>query len=59
MLPEYGMPMIVRAVLARLLFDHEPEVVVECRHCGTNLSPDADQCPNCESGEIAHHQISE
>jgi rubrerythrin len=51
--------MIVRAVLARLLFDHEPEVVVECRHCGTNLSPDADQCPVCGSVEIGYYRISE
>ncbi len=56
---EYRVLMSVRAVLNRLLSDYDPEVVVECRHCGTNLSPDANQCPNCGSDEIAYHRISE
>jgi uncharacterized OB-fold protein len=51
--------MSVRAALARLLPGHEPEIVVECRQCGTNLGPGADQCPDCESGEIAYYRISE
>jgi len=51
--------MSVRAVLAQLLSGHEAEVVVECRYCGTKLQPDADQCPDCGSGEIAHYRISE
>jgi rRNA maturation endonuclease Nob1 len=51
--------MSVRAVLAQLLPGDEPEVVVECRHCGTKLPPDADQCPDCGSDEIGHHRISE
>jgi len=51
--------MSVRAVLARILPDYDSEVVVECRHCGTNLSPDADQCPDCGSSEIASYRIHE
>jgi uncharacterized OB-fold protein len=51
--------MSVRAVLTRLLSGDDTEVVVECRQCGTNLSPDADECPDCGSEEIGRYRISE
>jgi predicted RNA-binding Zn-ribbon protein involved in translation (DUF1610 family) len=49
----------VRAVLARLLSGDESDVVVECRQCGANLSPDTDECPECGSEEIGRYRISE
>lgn len=48
-----------RAVLAWLLPGDESDVVVECRQCGTNLSPDTDECPECGSVEIGRYRISE
>lgn len=29
------------------------QVLFECRHCGTEVVPEADACPNCGSTEIA------
>jgi len=29
----------------------------ECRNCGTKLAPDREQCPNCDSREIAHYEF--
>jgi len=49
----------VPTVLSRLLPGDESDVVVECRQCGTNLTPDTDECPECESDEIGHYRISE
>jgi len=49
----------VRTVLTRLLPSDETEVVVECRQCGENLAPGADECPKCGSDEIERFQISE
>lgn len=48
-----------RAVLAWLLPDDESDVVVECRQCRTNLSPDTDECPECGSVDIGRYRISE
>lgn len=49
----------VRTVLTRLLPGDNTEVVWECRQCGTNLSPGADECPDCGSDEIGRYRISE
>lgn len=56
---EYLKSMSVRTVLAQLLPGDEVEVVVECRHCGTTLSDNADECPECDSNEIGQYRISE
>jgi rubrerythrin len=29
----------------------------ECRHCGTNVGSDTDQCPACESPDIVRYEI--
>lgn len=55
--PKLRKPMSVRAVLSRLLSSDGTEVVVECRQCGANLSPDAEECPECGSDEIVRHRI--
>jgi rubrerythrin len=31
--------------------------VRECRRCGTNVDPDEEQCPSCESTELATYRI--
>jgi uncharacterized OB-fold protein len=51
--------MAVRAVLTWLLVGDESDVVVKCRQCGANLSPDTDECPECGSEEIGRYPISE
>ena len=33
--------------------DGETSTLYECRNCGTKLPPDVDECPDCESTEIA------
>jgi hypothetical protein len=57
--PRVWKTMGVHAVLSRLLSGDETDVVIECRQCGTNLTPDTDECPECESDEIGHYRISE
>ena len=48
----------------RRRLETEPErdpsevVVRECRHCGTTLQTGADECPACESEQIATYVIS-
>ncbi len=39
------------------LFADEPNVVHECRRCGTSLSADEDMCPECGSTESAQFEI--
>lgn len=29
------------------------QVLYECRHCGTTLDADSEQCPTCGTAEIA------
>jgi len=49
--------MSVRTVLTRLLSTDTPTVVVECRQCGTTLSPDTDECAACGSTDIGQYSI--
>lgn len=49
--------MSVRTILARLLSTGKTEMVVECRQCGTNISSDTDECPECGSDEIGCYRI--
>jgi len=35
----------------------EPTVVLECRNCGTNVSPDTDRCPACDGDDIVRYSI--
>lgn len=49
--------MSVRALVARLLSAENPERVAECRQCGTNVSSDTDECPECGSDEIGCYRI--
>jgi len=51
--------MSVRALLGRLLSSDGTVVVVECRQCGANLTPDADECPECESNDLVRYRIPE
>lgn len=39
-------------------YDPSKEVVRECRHCGTAPETDTDECPACESDQIATYVIS-
>ncbi|WP_135827185.1 zinc-ribbon domain-containing protein [Halorussus ruber] len=34
-----------------------PNVLVECRHCGSKLDDEADSCPECGSEEFATYQL--
>jgi DNA-directed RNA polymerase subunit RPC12/RpoP len=36
----------------------QPEVVYECRHCGTSVDKDTEACPTCGSKTIATYRIS-
>lgn len=46
-----------RLVLERRLGDESPDVVVECRRCGTTLDASAETCPVCDSGDVARYEI--
>lgn len=47
----------VRTVLTRLLLGGESKVVVECRTCGTSVSPGTEECPDCGSTEFSRYEI--
>ncbi|WP_373222129.1 zinc-ribbon domain-containing protein [Halorientalis marina] len=32
-------------------------MVVECRHCGTNVSPGTDECPACGARNFCRYEI--
>jgi uncharacterized OB-fold protein len=49
----------VHSLLTRLLSGGGSDVVVECRHCGANVSPKAEECPDCGGSEICRYEISE
>jgi rRNA maturation endonuclease Nob1 len=34
-----------------------PDVVYECRRCGTSLEPDADGCDVCGSTDVVRYDI--
>ena len=44
--------------LLRVVFTDDPAVVRECRTCGTNLDPDHDACPTCESTGIVEYDLT-
>jgi uncharacterized OB-fold protein len=47
----------VRTVLARLLAGDDTDVVVECRQCGTSVSPQTEECPDCGGTEFIRYEI--
>jgi uncharacterized OB-fold protein len=51
--------MSIRTVLTRLLGDTGPTVVVECRQCGTTVTPEAEICPECAATEFCWYEIPE
>jgi predicted Zn-ribbon and HTH transcriptional regulator len=42
----------------RVLRQSGRELVVECRHCGSNVDSAADSCPVCDSTETAQYDIN-
>jgi predicted Zn-ribbon and HTH transcriptional regulator len=50
--------MIMIETVKRVLGQSGRELIVECRQCGSNVDPDADSCPVCDSTEIAQYDIS-
>jgi uncharacterized OB-fold protein len=49
----------VRTVLTRLLPGSGSNVVVECRNCGTSVSPGTEECPDCGDTEFSQYEIQE
>jgi rubrerythrin len=49
--------MIMIETVKRMLGQLNRELVVECRHCGSNVDSAADSCPVCDSTEIAQYEI--
>jgi len=47
----------IASVLRRLLTDRRSHVVVECRHCGVNVSSNSDYCPACGRDEVSRYEI--
>lgn len=37
--------------------DQPATVIYECRHCGTNVSPETDRCPACDGDDIVRYSI--
>jgi rubrerythrin len=50
--------MLFKKVDRVLSWAQQPEVVYECRHCGTAASKDTEACPACGSEAIAMYRIS-
>jgi hypothetical protein len=50
--------MILIETVKRVLGQSDRELVVECRQCGSNVDPEAESCPVCNSTEIARYDIS-
>lgn len=44
-------------ILGTLFGREGPELVVECRHCGTSLDRGTAVCPVCEGEEVARYAI--
>ncbi|MCU4716601.1 hypothetical protein OB916_00770 [Halobacteria archaeon HArc-curdl5-1] len=51
--------MSVRTVITRLLPGGGSKVVVECRNCGTSVSPGTEECPDCGENEFVRYEIPE
>ncbi|UOO97092.1 zinc-ribbon domain-containing protein (plasmid) [Halococcus dombrowskii] len=45
-------------MIRRIFSRTTEESIVECRHCGANVEPEADFCPGCGSTEIASYEIA-
>ena len=58
-IPGVMRPRFVKA-LVRLLFGRRrgPDLAVECRCCGTTLSPDANDCSECDSDAVITYEIT-
>ena len=50
--------MIMIETVKRVLRRSNGELVMECRQCGSNVDPNAESCPVCDSTEIAQYDIS-
>lgn len=46
------------ATIFRRFGRRRPETVCECRRCGTTVETTEEECPVCDSAEIATYQIS-
>lgn len=49
--------MSIRSALSRLLSADGPEVVVECRQCGTTVGPETDACPECGQTDFCRYEF--
>jgi len=49
---------LLKPLLDRLMDTRTETVVYECRNCGTALDSEQGPCPNCDSTEIACHDLS-
>lgn len=50
--------MSLRAAVKRVILGSQSAtVVVECRHCGTNVDPDTDRCPECGATERNRYEL--
>jgi rubrerythrin len=49
--------MEVRTVFTRLLPGNRPDVIIECRHCGTTIDPPSEACPECGTTEFCRYEI--
>jgi rubrerythrin len=47
----------IRDALPNLLGDGSPLRHVECRECGTNLTAEIEECPEC-GGRVAVYELS-
>lgn len=48
----------VRTLLARLRAIKKADSIVECRHCGTTVTPETDECPACGGRAFAQYDVS-
>lgn len=48
---------MIELLRSYVLDEGTTEVVRECRHCGTAVEPDEQECPNCGSSDIARYEI--
>ncbi len=53
-----SLPMLFERVDRLLPWTKQPEIVYECRNCGTSVSEDTEACPTCGADAIAMYRIS-
>lgn len=48
---------MIRAIKQLIGTPERPDVVFECRDCGTNLGTESERCPECGSDGVVRYEL--